>query len=68
MFHGFDYPDEVGGDELHGRFWHATMKKGVLEFPRPEDCTSRRFIRKMEIKEFSEGSNLLSVTAEEASL
>jgi CRISPR-associated protein Cas5d len=68
MFHGFDYPDETGIDELHSRFWHATMKKGVLEFPRPEACNVRRFVRAMTAKEFSDGENLLAVGAEEAQL
>lgn len=65
MFHGFDYPDETGLNELHGRFWQATMKKGIIEFPRPQDCTIRRFIRKMTPKAFSEGQNLLLVEEEE---
>jgi CRISPR-associated protein Cas5d len=68
MFHGFDYPDETGKDELHSRFWNATMKKGVLEFPRPEACTVSRFIRPMLPKKFEEGDNLLSVEIEEATL
>src|SRR5690606_31492042 len=68
MFHGFDYPDETGKDEFHSRFWHATMKCGVLEFPRPEDCETRRFIREMKAKEFVIGDNLLDVNAEEKSL
>lgn len=65
MFHGFDYPDETGIDELHGRFWHATMKKGIIEFPRPSECTSRRFIRKMTPKQFNLDQNILPVTKEE---
>lgn len=68
MFHGFDYPDEIGKDELHSRFWHATMKKGVLEYPLPEECDIRRFVRTMEAKEFSLGDNLQGVDTEEASL
>jgi len=68
MFHGFDYPDETGKDELHSRFWNATMKKGILEFPRPEECTVSRFIRPMLPKQFEEGENLLSVETEEAIL
>jgi CRISPR-associated protein Cas5d len=68
MFHGFDYPDEIGKDELHGRFWNATLRKGILEFPRPEDCTVRRFVRPMKPKQFEEGENLLSVEAEEVAL
>jgi len=68
MFHGFDYPDELGKDELHSRFWHATMRHGVLEFPRPEACEIRRFIRKMIPKGFGLGENVLSVQQEEALL
>lgn len=68
MFHGFDYPDETGKDELHSRFWRATMKNGVLQFPRPEECDIRRFVRPMQAKEFAIGENQLGVEAEEASL
>lgn len=65
MFHGFDYPDETGTDKLHARFWNATMKKGVVQFPRPEDCTTKRFIRKMVKKDFEITTNLLDVNSEE---
>ncbi len=68
MFHGFDYPDETGKDELHSRFWNPTLKKGILEFPRPEECKISRFIRPMLPKQFNEGENILSVKAEEALL
>ena len=68
MFHGFDYPDETGKNELRSRFWNATMKKGILEFPRPKECTVSRFIRPMEPKPFKEGENFLSVVDEEAPL
>jgi len=44
IFHGFDYPDETGKNELWTRFWKPTMKKGVVEFIRPETCTVRKFI------------------------
>ncbi|TBW55208.1 type I-C CRISPR-associated protein Cas5 [Marinobacter halodurans] len=64
MFHGFDYPDETGFDELHSRFWRATMKTGVLEFPRPEACEIRRFVREMKPKNFEENVNFLPVEQE----
>ncbi|HAT1766742.1 type I-C CRISPR-associated protein Cas5c [Legionella pneumophila serogroup 1] len=64
MFHGFDYPDETGKEELHSRFWHATLKHGVLEFPRPEQCTIRRFVRAMSAKDFTLGENILEVEEE----
>ncbi len=68
MFHGFDYPDETGRDELVSRFWHAIMRRGVLDFPRPDECDASRFIRKMAAKEFGLDENVLSVEKEEASL
>lgn len=48
MFHGFDYPTETGKDELHSRFWKPLMKNGVVRFPRPDECTIRKFVREME--------------------
>jgi len=45
MFHGFDYPDETGENVLATRFWSPVMSKGVIDFPRPKDCTIRRIIR-----------------------
>jgi len=47
MFHGFDYPDETGINELHGRFWQPTMQNGSIDFLRPENCSIRKFIREM---------------------
>lgn len=32
MFHGFDYPDEVGGKQLHARFWNPVMRHGHIIF------------------------------------
>ncbi len=52
MFHGFDYPDETGTDELYARFWYPKLKKGVLTFERAEDCKHRKFVRKMDAKSF----------------
>jgi CRISPR-associated protein Cas5d len=49
MFHGFDYPDELGKDELHARFWRPTMAEGVVGFVRPdeENAIVRKVIRNM---------------------
>jgi CRISPR-associated protein Cas5d len=68
MFHSFAYPDETGTTELHSQFWQATLKKGILEFPRPEDCTVRRHVRPMSIKKFGIDENLQFVEKEEAML
>jgi CRISPR-associated protein Cas5d len=65
MFHGFDYPDETGSDELYARFWYPTLKNGVLTFDRPEDCKQelRKFVRNMNPKAFGAG-NVKSVELE----
>ncbi len=68
MFHGFDYPDETGINELHSRFFQPIMRNGIIEFPRPEDCDTRRFIREMNTKAFGLNNNLLPVDLEEKSL
>jgi CRISPR-associated protein Cas5d len=47
MFHGFDYPDEIGKNEFHARFWHPKMIAGVIKFIHPEECTIRKFVRPM---------------------
>lgn len=49
MFHGFDYPTETGENKLYVRLWNATMKYGIVEFPRPEKCDvkMRKFVRDM---------------------
>jgi len=59
MFHGYDYPDETGKDELVVRLWRPKMIDGIIEFPMPKDCGPgmRRFIRKMKAKEFEKDRN-----------
>ena len=64
-FHSFGYPDETGNDELVSRFWQATMRGGILDFPRPDECTIKKFIREMTPKEFGLGQNILSAEQEE---
>ncbi|MFA5291901.1 MAG: type I-C CRISPR-associated protein Cas5c [Phycisphaerae bacterium] len=63
MFHGYDYPDETGEDELVVRLWRAKMTDGIIEFPEPKDCepSLRRFIRKMTAKEFENNRNFTLV-------
>ncbi|MBR4226004.1 MAG: type I-C CRISPR-associated protein Cas5 [Candidatus Methanomethylophilaceae archaeon] len=45
MFHGFDYADETGKNELSARFWMPEMRRGVVEFPAPEECRVRKHVR-----------------------
>jgi len=48
MFHGFDYPDETGKDELWSRFTQPVMKDGKIDFLKSDDPNLvRKFIREM---------------------
>jgi len=64
MFHGFDYPDETGKEELITRFWWPVMKRGIIEFDHPEKCPVRKFVRPMLAKTFGEGRNFKNVETE----
>lgn len=65
MYHGITYADEASLDEDRGgmtvRFYHAVMKKGVIKFPRPEECTVKRRIKNMAIKPFGIGRNFSGI-------
>ena len=47
MFHGFDYPDETGRNELRARFWNPVMRRGIIEFAQPKECIISRFVKRM---------------------
>jgi CRISPR-associated protein Cas5d len=49
MFHGFDYPDELGADELNARFWRPKMVDGKIDFIQPDECSPelRKIVRTM---------------------
>jgi CRISPR-associated protein Cas5d len=64
MFHGFDYPDETGEDVLRSRFWRPVMRRGVIEFPRPEDCSIRKEVRPMKPKVFVKDQNFSGLQEE----
>jgi CRISPR-associated protein Cas5d len=61
MFHGFDYPDETGKDEMATRLWWPVMKNGIIEFDHPERCPVRKFVRPMQAKTFGEELNFKDV-------
>lgn len=65
-FHGFDYPDETGKNELRTRFWMPKMENGVIRFIRPEDCKVSRFVREMQSKDFKLDQNQRAVETEES--
>lgn len=67
MFHGFDYPDETGENNLRARFWRPTMTNGRIHFDRPVDCTVRKLVRPMTPKKFGNGT-LRDVTQEATDL
>jgi CRISPR-associated protein Cas5d len=68
MFHGFDYPDETGKNELQSRFWQPTMRHGEIVFERPEDCAVKRYVRPMAAKSFELEQTLRNANDEEAAL
>lgn len=48
MFHGFDYPDELGKNEFYARFWRPKMIDGEIKFVHPDDKSLiRKFVRPM---------------------
>lgn len=63
MFHGFDYPDEIGGNDLYSRFWYPVMKNGILNFEKPEKCKYKKLVRSMTARTFGT-ENLKSVCLE----
>ena len=54
MVHGINYPDETGRDQMEIRLWNPVMRKGIIEFIRPEECTNVRKVRDMKAKSFGE--------------
>lgn len=60
MYHGITYADEAvlpeDGGMMTVRFWCPVMRKGIIEFIRPEECKEKRHIKGMKIKPFGEGN------------
>lgn len=67
-FHGFDYPDETGGNKLQARFWNPTMVDGVIQFTPPDQCATRKIVREMHPKQFDLERQFVSVDAEAIAL
>lgn len=63
MFHGFDYPDETGENNLRARFWRPVMVNGCIQFVRPQDCPVSKLVRPMTPKKFG-NDKLRDVTQE----
>lgn len=61
MYHGITYADEAYSEETDGymttRFWRPVMRKGVIEFCRPEQCMLTKKLHAMSIKPFGKKYN-----------
>lgn len=57
MFHGFNYPDETGKEQLETRLWVPKMENGYIRFIQPKECHMVRSIRDMNVKPFIMGEN-----------
>lgn len=66
MFHGFDYPDETGKEQLVARFWNPVLRRGVVRFDRPDAIPEqlRKLVRPMTAKSFGVDENVKSVELE----
>ena len=80
MYHGITYADEAilpeEKNKMTVNFWHPSMGHevemgkdigGVIKFKAPEECTEKRFIKEMSVREFGEKnfSGLSEFTEEE---
>ena len=58
MYHGLTYADEAyspqTANSMTANFWYPVMEKGILTFPRPEECPIHKFLRSMQKKPFGE--------------
>ena len=61
MVHGITYPDESkvedGKGEMSIRLWKPVMRKGIIHFITPDECSIVKDVGKQEIKVFEEGVN-----------
>lgn len=48
MVHGINYPDETGRNQMEVRLWSPIMKKGIIKFDKPDECTNVRVLQGME--------------------
>lgn len=65
MFHGYDYPDEIGRDEMWVRLWQPVMRNGIVEFLSPKGCPSRKFVKNMKSKVFEDNVNFIGLAEPE---
>lgn len=55
MYQSYTYPDEAYSEETKGKltrnYWDPVMKKGIITYPRPSECTHET-IKEMPLKKF----------------
>lgn len=58
MYHGITYADEAYSEDTQGKmtanFWYPVMRKGVVEFQRPENCPLHKQLGRMKMKTFGD--------------
>lgn len=58
MYHGITYADEAYSEETENcmtiNLWKPVMKRGIIEFPKPQDCFYHKKTHEMKIKQFTE--------------
>lgn len=61
MLHGITYPDESNDERQKSRMvqrlWSPVMKKGIIQFIRPDECEILNVSGKISMKEFIPGEN-----------
>lgn len=64
MYHGITYADEAYSEETRGRMtvrlWRPVMERGVIRFPRPEECPKYKPVKEMLMKPFGEAEDNFS--------
>ncbi|HRR89165.1 MAG TPA: type I-C CRISPR-associated protein Cas5c [Eubacteriales bacterium] len=67
IFHGFNYPDEIGGGKFGVRFFECKMQDGIIIFPPPngEEIKYREIRDNVSVKAFNIDANMIIADAEE---
>lgn len=64
MYHGITYADEAYSEETRDkmtvRLWRPVMERGVIRFPRPEECPMHKPVKEMLMKPFGEAEDNFS--------
>lgn len=64
MYHGITYADEAYSEETRDRMtvrlWRPVMERGVICFPRPEECSMHKPVKEMMMKPFGEAEDNFS--------